>query len=206
MAAYVDRKSFLHNLGHAACAYLAHLHAPEMVYTWEVVGNGLLRRAGKQAMWESARALMRRYPDEFTEEDQEEHIEDLLTRFANQALGDTVFRVGRDLPRKLSREDRLVGALLMDVQEGVEAPATTLALAAGLLFRATDTHGELFPADAQFSRDLTDHGLEWVLTHVCGLDATSPAEARIREDVRQYYRSLESRGPEWLAIFLGGGC
>jgi len=229
MAAYVDRKSFVHNLGHAACAYLGYLYDPEMVYIWQVVANAQLRRAAKQAMWGSARALILRYPDEFTEQNQEEHIEDLLDRFANEALGDTVFRVGRDLPRKLSREDRVVGALLLDAREGieesrsrgveesngrsaslplrpVEAPATTLTLAAGFLFRATDEHGELFPADAQFAREFAEEGVDWALTHVCGLDVTSPLEARIREDATQYYRSLESRPPEWLTVFLGGGC
>jgi mannitol-1-phosphate 5-dehydrogenase len=206
MAAYVDRKSFVHNLGHAASAYLGHLRDPEAVYVWQVLAHAPLRRVVKQAMWESGRALMLRYPGEFTERDQEEHIEDLLTRFANQALGDTIFRVGRDLPRKLSREDRLVGALLMDAQQGVDVPATTLAVAAGLLFRATDEHGQLFAADAQFARDLAVHGPDWILTHHCGLTATSPVEAQIREDVRQYHRSLESRGPDWLTVFLGGGC
>ena len=206
MAAYVDRKSFVHNLGHAACAYLGYLYNPEMVYLWQVVANAHLRRAAKQAMGESARALILRYPDEFTAQNQEEHSEDLLDRFANQALGDTVFRVGRDLPRKLSREDRVVGALLLNAQEGVEAPATTLTLAAGFLFRATDEHGEPFPADAQFARELTEKGVDWALTHVCGLDVASPQETRIREDAAQYYRSLESRVPEWLTAFLGGAC
>lgn len=209
MAAHVDRKSFIHNLGHAASAYLGYLHNPEAAYIWQVLAEGPLRRVVKQAMWESARLLMLRYPGEFTEQDQEEHIEDLLTRFANQALGDTVYRVGRDLPRKLSRGDRLVGALLMGIEEGngpsTESAATTLALAAGFLFRATDEHGELFPADAQFARDLAERGVDWALTQVCGLEANSPAEARLREDVKQYYRALQSRGADWLTRFLGGG-
>lgn len=40
-----------------------------------------------------------------------EHIDDLLYRFKNKALGDTIFRVGCDLTRKLSAEDRLAGAI-----------------------------------------------------------------------------------------------
>ena len=145
-----------------------------MIYMWQAVEHPEVRRTAKAAMWESARALMRRYPGEFTEEDQEAHIEDLLTRFANRALGDTIFRVGRDLPRKLSREDRLVGALLLDAEEGVPAPATTLALAAGFFFRAIDEHGQPFPADARFAEELQIHGLDWALTHTCGLRRTCP--------------------------------
>ena len=115
MTAYVERKSFIHNLGHAACAYLGHLVDPSAEYLWQVVerpGGPRAPRSGR--CWSRAAALIRRFPDEFTEANQEEHIEDLLTRFANRALGDTIYRVGRDLPRKLSRDDRLIGALRMD--------------------------------------------------------------------------------------------
>ena len=51
------------------------------------------------------------YPDSFTKVALLEHIDALLYRFQNRALKDTVFRVGRDLYRKLHREDRLLGAI-----------------------------------------------------------------------------------------------
>jgi mannitol-1-phosphate 5-dehydrogenase len=149
-------------------------------------------------MWESGRALICRYPDEFTEGNQREHIEDLLSRFANQALGDTIYRVGRDLPRKLSREDRMIGALLMDAAEDVPAPCTALATAAGFLFRATDEHGEMFPADASFSQEFAGKGIEWALTEVCGLDASRPDEREIADSIRSAYRKLETRTSDWL--------
>jgi mannitol-1-phosphate 5-dehydrogenase len=157
-----------------------------------------VRRAVKSTMWESARALIRRYPGEFTEENQEAHVEDLLERFGNQALGDTIFRVGRDLPRKLSREDRIVGALLLDAHEDVPAPATSLTLAAALFFRAPDEHGQLFPADALFAREFEEHGLEWVLSEVCRLSEREPAEARLREEAKRCYAYLQSRPEDWL--------
>ena len=46
-------------------------------------------------------------------------IEDLLFRFTNEALKDTCQRVGGDPTRKLSPEDRLVGASRLAVQQGV---------------------------------------------------------------------------------------
>ena len=113
-----------------------------------------------------------------------------MTRFGNEALGDTIFRVGRDLPRKLSREDRLIGALLLDAQEVVPAPATTLTLAAACYFRAADEHGQLFPADAAFAQNLQTHGLDWVLREVCKLSETDPREARLRAAAKQCYASL----------------
>jgi mannitol-1-phosphate 5-dehydrogenase len=200
MTAYVERKSFIHNLGHAACAYLGHLVDPSAEYLWQVVERPEVRAAAKRAMLESGRALIRRFPDEFTEANQEEHIEDLLTRFANRALGDTIYRVGRDLPRKLSRDDRLIGALRMDRAQGLPAPATTLACAAAFFFRATDEQGAPFPADAQFQRDLATHGLDWALTEVCGLDAEQ--EAALRADLTRGYEYLAARPADWLTAGL----
>jgi len=204
MAAYVDRKAFVHNLGHAACSYFMFLVDRQVRFVWEAVGISDIRRATKMAMWESGRALISRYPVEFNEHNQEEHIEDLLARFANQALGDTIYRVGRDLPRKLSREDRLVGALLLDAAEGVPAPATTLALAAGFFFQATDEKGELMPADQQFQRRLSEEGFGAVVRDICRLDPSVPSEVEIMEAVAQSYERLQSRKKRWLAEFLAG--
>jgi mannitol-1-phosphate 5-dehydrogenase len=199
MAAYVDRKAFIHNCGHAACAYLGYLANPAWRYTWQAVADERVQEATRTVMWESARALIHRYPDEFTEVNQRDHIEDLLLRFANQALGDTIYRVGRDLPRKLAREDRMIGALLMDAAEGVPAPFTALATAAGFLFRATDEHGEMFPADARFAQDLVSKGIEWALAAVCGLDSSRPLENSVAAAIKSAYHKLEDRAGYWLA-------
>jgi len=200
MAAYVDRKAFIHNCGHASCAYLGCLAHPSAVYLWEIMADADVQEAGRRAMWESARALIGRYPDEFDEANQRDHIEDLLSRFANKALGDTIYRVGRDLPRKLSREDRMIGALLMNAEQRVPAPATTLATAAAFLFRATDEHGELFPADAQFHRDLAERGLDWALSHVCGLDTSRPGEGAVAQGIRASVADLQARPQDWLEL------
>jgi mannitol-1-phosphate 5-dehydrogenase len=130
-------------------------------------------------MWESARALIAAYPGEFDEANQGAHIEDLLSRFSNRALGDTIYRVGRDVQRKLGPEDRVIGALRFDEAHGVEAPVTTLCAAAGMLFRATDESGALFEKDRVFAESIYPRGVERVLTEVCGLEPREPLFARI---------------------------
>ena len=178
--AYVDRKSFIHNLGHALCAYFAHLEAPELVTTWQAVEHPRVGPATRAGMWESARALIAEYPDEFDEANQGAHIEDLLSRFSNRALGDTIYRVGRDVQRKLGPEDRVIGALRFDEAHGVAAPVTTLCAAAGMLFRATDESGELFEKDRVFAEEIHPRGVEHVLEQVCGLHRGEQLFADIR--------------------------
>jgi mannitol-1-phosphate 5-dehydrogenase len=202
MRAYVDRKAFIHNCGHAACAYLGHLALADAVYVWECIEHPEVREAARRAMWESASALIRRYPDEFTEADQRDHVEDLLSRFGNRALGDTIYRVGRDLPRKLSRDDRLVGALLLDAEEEIPAPAATLATAAGFLFRGVDARGAMFPADEEFSNELERRGEEWALSKVCELREDDPGEASIARSIERAFAYLQARPEDWLRRFL----
>lgn len=191
MKAYVDRKSFIHNFGHALCAYLGYVEEPSLVTTAEAVEHPRVGPAVRAGMWESARALIRVYPDEFNEANQGAHIEDLVSRFANRALGDTLHRVGRDLQRKLSREDRVIGPLLMDLQQGVAPRYTALCAAAGLHFRKPDESGELFPADRQFLEEMVPQGLPAVLREVCGLDEGQPLEAQAGALIAQAQAQIE---------------
>lgn len=58
------------------------------------------------------------------------HIDDLIARFGNRALGDTVERVGRDPIRKLAPEDRILGAYRLAAEQG--SPHSYLSLAAAV--------------------------------------------------------------------------
>jgi mannitol-1-phosphate 5-dehydrogenase len=178
MKAYVDRKLFVHNLGHALCAYFAHLEAPELVYTWEAVQHPTIGPATRAGMMESARALIRAYPEEFNEANQAEHVDDLLSRFENKALGDTIYRVGRDVRRKLGREDRVIGALRFDARQDANAPYTALCAAAGMRFRAVDENGEMYENDRDFANHVYPEGAEFVLREVAELE---PGDAIDRE-------------------------
>ncbi|OGJ86982.1 MAG: hypothetical protein A2268_07175 [Candidatus Raymondbacteria bacterium RifOxyA12_full_50_37] len=184
MKAYVDRKSFIHNLGHAALAYYAHLVAPEMTYTYQAVEDPELRAWVKIAMWESGRTLMAMYPGEFTQEGLEEHIEDLLQRFGNKVLGDTIHRVGRDLRRKLSAIDRVAGPLIEAERGGLPAPYTAIALAAGLYFLAPGSDNKPFQPDAEIVRICEEQGPEQVIREICG------QSDRMIRIVTEIYRSI----------------
>lgn len=179
MAAYVDRKLFVHNLGHAAVAYHGYRHDPSLEFIWQVTGIPEVRAAAKAAMEESARALLAAYPGEFVRQNLDAHIEDLLQRFCNRALGDTVFRVGRDLLRKLSREDRIIGAMLFDQAHGIDFTATAHVAAAAMEFRSTDERGQLSAPDEKFITMHYPQGLDAVLTDVCGLNLADPREGAI---------------------------
>lgn len=190
--AYVDRKLFIHNLGHAASAYFGYLEGDGIAAIWEVMENPVLREKAESAMQQSRDALLAEYPDEFTKADLDDHIEDLLTRFANRHLGDTIFRVGRDLPRKLSRNDRLTGAMLLCAKHTLPFDRIAEAAASAFFFRAQNEAGATDPKDDEFHTLLKTEGMDSVCSQILGLDRTDTSENRIIESVKAGFDKINS--------------
>jgi mannitol-1-phosphate 5-dehydrogenase len=153
IAAWVDRKSFIHNLGHAAVAYLGYSVDSGVKTIVEALRLPGVASGTRAAMNASADALAQEYPESYTRKELIEHIDDLLFRFGNTALGDTVFRVGRDLQRKLSENDRLVGAMLLCARRNVDFSTIARVYHAALEWKAIDKDGKLFPVDEKFHYD-----------------------------------------------------
>jgi mannitol-1-phosphate 5-dehydrogenase len=170
--AWVDRKLFIHNLGHAAAAYLGYLYNPQFVYLYEALEVPEIFNEVKATMQQSANALLKKYPDDFTSATLDNHIDDLLSRFQNRALGDTIFRVGSDLPRKLGPNDRLAGAIRLAQEMNSPYDKILVALICGCRFRATDENGKLHLADESLSQ-LYQSGLKNVLLKICKFDEIS---------------------------------
>lgn len=168
--AWVDRKSFIHNFGHAAAAYGGYIYNSNQTYIFEVLSNLAVKTFVYRAMSQSAAILRQKYPDEFTENDLELHISDLISRFENKALKDTVFRVGCDLKRKLHKDDRIVAPLLEGLSFGLPVDYIMLVFAFGLCFKPYDGRGKLFLGDYDFFRQLQENGLEHIIREVVKLD------------------------------------
>jgi mannitol-1-phosphate 5-dehydrogenase len=167
--AWVDRKLFIHNFGHATLAYLSALKNPDYIYTWEALADKELHEEVYETMKESAVILQSVYPDEFTIGQLDEHIQDLLKRFANKSLGDTIYRVGCDVTRKLSPDDRIVPLLLIAVSKNLPYQRIIKALLAGILFPAKDAQGNMIESDRRFI-ELYNHNAEKILQEHCKID------------------------------------
>lgn len=170
-AFYIRRKLFIHNGGHAVCAYMGYRKGYETI--WQAIGDPEIHEAVRAFMLASGKALIAQF-GEGVRNDVLGNIDDLLLRFGNRALGDTIARVGGDPARKLRRNDRIVGAALYCLEQGVDASPVIDAMLAALDFdRPEDTTA---PA---IQRTLAEGGIEAVLSQYMNLSPDEPLYALI---------------------------
>ncbi|MHB0997996.1 MAG: mannitol-1-phosphate 5-dehydrogenase [Armatimonadota bacterium] len=171
---YVERKLFTHNLAHAAAGYLGYLRGHE--YVWQAVGDAVVLAKLRAALAETGEALIKKWG--FTPEEHKAHIEDLLHRFANVALGDTCTRVGKDPIRKLGTNDRVVGGAKLAVSYGIKPVNVALVAAAGLVYDNTEDE-----AAVKIQQMISDEGLDAVFEKICGIDPKTELADLIRQGI-----------------------
>lgn len=181
---YTARKLYIHNCGHAVLAYLGHLRGH--VYGYEALEDPAVRPLFDRAMAEAKAGIVGVLGADPAWLDA--HVADLVRRFANRALGDTVLRLGRDPARKLGPEDRLVGAARLVERAGLTPDALSWAIAAGYCF--DDPRDPLAVA---LQERLAAEGLDVVLANLSGIRPEEPLAAL----VRGRYADLRRRNYPW---------
>ncbi len=180
--AYVERKLYVHNLTHAATAYLGCLRGH--AYICDAIRDESVRKVVEQAGLESCAALAARRG--LDQNALEAHRVDLIERYHNRGLADQIARVGRDPIRKLSPNDRLVGAASMCVEQQITPDAISVATAAAMLYHMPDD-----PTAQALHTLLRQGGPESVMREVCRLDPdTSPGNLIIAA----YHRLQNTQG------------
>jgi mannitol-1-phosphate 5-dehydrogenase len=131
LMAFVERKLFTLNTGHAIAAYLG--SAADHVTILDAIADPFIHAVVRGAMDESGAVLIRRYG--FDPAKHAAYIDKILGRFANPHLRDEVARVGREPLRKLARGDRLVRPLLGTLEYGLGHANLVCGIVAALLYR-----------------------------------------------------------------------
>ena len=178
---YIKRKLFIHNMGHATCAYLGGYVGRKYIY--QAIDDPEILSIVENAMLESAMALSQKYGVEL--EPLMLHITDLLGRFRNEALKDTCKRVGGDPARKLGAADRLIGSSLLCLEMGV-TPAYIAVGAAGTVYRYLNETGteQSYDAAKQVLREVSGlpdgHALTELILQMYGLYLEGETTAMMR--------------------------
>ena len=178
---FTARKLYIHNCGHALLAYTGYLRG--CTYGYEALEDPVVRRVLEGGLNESIAGIVAEYGADRAW--LEEHVRDLKRRFANQALGDTVLRLGRDPVRKLNPSDRLVGAALLALKTGHLPRHLAWGIAAALRF---DPQEDSCSVDLQ--QQIRTQGIGQVLANVTSIDPESPLGKTV---VSAYQRLTQDR-------------
>lgn len=183
LAPFEEAKLYGHNAIHALVAYLADLRGLETVAQARH-DEWIMKVAREAFLKECGATLVARHGSMedplFTEQGFQVYAEDLLKRMTNPNLDDRVDRVGRDPERKLSWDDRLVGAMRRAMAEGIETPNLALGAAAGILFlvrheseQGVSRNMELRSAEGQLRPGATAAVLEGIWGNSQGRDGAA---------------------------------
>ena len=154
LSPFEEAKLYGHNAIHALLGYVGMLKGYRQMV--ELRADRQIMATAKHAfLEESGGALVKKYTqlgeELFTEKGWQDYAEDLLERMTNAYLADTIERTGRDVLRKLGRNDRLFGTMGLVLEQGIEPKKLSVgALAAiAVLGMRADEYG--LPKNYRFS-------------------------------------------------------
>ncbi|ENU1225364.1 mannitol-1-phosphate 5-dehydrogenase [Providencia rettgeri] len=161
LMAFVERKLFTLNTGHAMTAYLGQRYGYQTIS--EAIGDLRIYTVVKSAMQESGQVLIQRYG--FDSQIHNQYIDKILSRFSNPYLKDDVSRVGRQPMRKLSSNDRLIKPLLGTLEYQLPNENLIIGIAAALHFRC-----EADPQANEMAKLVACKGIYQAVVELCGLE------------------------------------
>ncbi|HAT5005567.1 mannitol-1-phosphate 5-dehydrogenase [Serratia marcescens] len=177
LMAFVERKLFTLNTGHAITAYLGQRAGLQTIR--DAILDPEIRRVVKGAMEESGAVLIKRYG--FDADKHAAYINKILGRFENPYLHDDVERVGRQPLRKLSAGDRLIKPLLGTLEYGLPHANLIQGIAAAMSYRS-----EQDPQALELAELLNTLGPKAALAQISGL----PAESEVVEEAVAVYNAM----------------
>jgi len=177
LLAYLERKLFTLNSGHAICAYLGSLKGYATIR--ESVEDPVIGDIVYKAIYESGEGLIREFG--FDANAHHAYIDRIFARFQNPFLEDETVRVGREPIRKLDPADRLIKPLMTAYSYGLPVDHLLFGAAAALHYD--------FAEDAQSQElqgKIRSEGVEKALETYTGLKPEHPLFGRILD----VYRAL----------------
>ncbi|MCG0275832.1 MAG: mannitol-1-phosphate 5-dehydrogenase [Thermosediminibacteraceae bacterium] len=174
LQAYVERKIYTLNTGHAVAAYLG--YEKGLITIREALQDAEVLGVVEGAMNESGVYLRARFC--FDEDEHRAYIKRTLKRFLNPALEDPVVRVGRNPLRKLGPNDRLVFPALKALELGLKPVNLARGIASALRFDY-DRDDEA----QKLQQMIKEEGIDEVLKKVCGIPENNP----LRQIIKKYF-------------------
>lgn len=170
LMAFVERKLFTLNTGHAITAYLGFYYDIHTIR--DAILDDRIRVIVSGAMRESGEVLIKRY--NFDEQKHNNYIEKIISRFENPHLHDDTSRVGRQPLRKLSVSDRLIKPLLGTFEYEVENSNLLIGIASALNYRNKNDEQAVL-----LENKIAEKGIESTFSDISTIDIKHPVVNKI---------------------------
>ena len=164
LSAYIERKLFTLNTGHASVAYLAYQKGLKDIYS--AMQDESIVKLAREVWSETSELLIKKHG--FKPEVHQAYVEKIESRFKNPHISDDVTRVARGPVRKLGAKDRLVAPATQLLAMGRKPEALAMVIAAALHFDFAED-----PEAVEVQGYVKEHGLEEALAHFTGLEKGS---------------------------------
>ncbi|MBQ2372996.1 MAG: mannitol-1-phosphate 5-dehydrogenase [Bacteroidales bacterium] len=170
LIAYIERKLFTLNTGHAITAYLGNLKGLKTIA--DSIADEEIYTIVKAAMQESGEGLVAKYG--FDHDAHFAYIDKIIGRFRNPHLQDDVTRVGREPLRKLSANDRLIKPTMTAIEHGFSTPNLVLGIGAALHYNNPED-----PQSVQLQQAIAEVGVAKAFEQFSGVSADSELAAQV---------------------------
>ena len=180
LLAYVERKLFTLNTGHAITAYTGCMKGLKTID--QSIADPQIYEIVKAAMQQSGLGLVAKHG--LDKEAHFKYIDKIISRFKNPYLKDDVTRVGREPLRKLSAADRLINPTLTAINAGVDTPDLLLGIGAALHYNNAED-----PQSVTMQARIAEVGLKAAVAEFASLEADAP----ILDKIVAAYSEVEKR-------------
>lgn len=174
--ARLKRKLYIHNTGHAVCAYLGAIKGYKFIH--ESAQDKWVISWVKTAIDESGSAVAKEFG--FDEESIKKYAQSLVDRIPNDILPDNIDRVVREPIRKLGLDDRLIGPLALCEKYDLQRDGICLGISAVLASEIKDEEGN------KLTNLVKEKGVTEALKMVSNYEPNAETSRRID----MYYGSL----------------
>lgn len=170
LIAYIERKLFTLNTGHAITAYLGNLKGLKTIA--DSIADEEIYTIVKAAMQESGEGLVAKFG--FDHDAHFAYIDKIIGRFRNPHLQDDVTRVGREPLRKLSANDRLIKPTMTAIEHGFSTPNLVRGIGAALHYNNPED-----PQSVQLQQAIAEVGVAKAFEQFSGVSADSELAAQV---------------------------
>ena len=160
LIAYIERKLFTLNTGHAITGYLGFLKGYHTID--QSIRDPKIYVIVRNAMRESGLGLIKKYG--FDQESHFKYIDKIIGRLQNPEMKDELARVCREPLRKLSADDRLIRPLLIARDYTIRTDHLLLGIGAALHYS-----NEQDPQSMEMQQQIKNKGLKAAVSEISGI-------------------------------------